>query len=129
MARKKSPTLTDAELKIMDVLWERRAATVGDVVAVLSAERGWAYNTVLTFLRILEEKGYVRHTKQGRAHLYHPATERTDARRRALHHMVSRFFDGSPELLVQNLLEQESLTGDELTRIRELIDQTEGEES
>ena len=55
MARKKSPTLTDAELKIMDVLWERRAATVTDVVTVLGTERGWAYNTVLTFLRILEE--------------------------------------------------------------------------
>ena len=49
MARKKSLTLTDAELKIMDVLWERRAATVGDVVAALNAEQGWAYNTVLTF--------------------------------------------------------------------------------
>ena len=100
-----------------------------DVVASRNAEQGWAYNTVLTFLRILEDKGYVRHTKQGRAFLYHPATERTDARRSALRHLVSRFFDGSPEQLVMNLLEQESLSGEELARIRELIDRGDTEDS
>ena len=83
MARKQSATLTEAELPIMDILWERGSAVVTDVVAGMS-DSTVAYNTVLTTLRILERKGYVRHTKEGRAFVYHPVVQRGEASRKAV---------------------------------------------
>ena len=104
MPRRKSPALTDAELRIMNVLWDRGPGTVGEVVDAIAGPRKPAYNSVLTVLRILERKGYVTHEKEGRAFTWVPAIGRNDARRGALSHVLSRFFDGSPELLVLNLL-------------------------
>jgi len=127
MARKKSPILTEAELKVMEVLWERGSATVGEVAEAQGAGQKIAYNTVLTFLRILEQKGYVGHTKAGRAFVYHPRIDRHQARRHALGILLDRFFDGSPGVLVSNLLEEERLAPDELARIRALIDKSSGE--
>ena len=73
LARRKSPILTETELRLMDVLWEKGKATVSEVVAALSRpEKAPAYSTVLTMLRILTEKGYARHEKEGRAYVYHP---------------------------------------------------------
>jgi len=121
MARKKSPTLTEAELRLMDILWERGSATVNDVVDALPRKLSLAYNTVLTTLRILERKGYVRHEKSGRAFVYAPVVDRGSARRKAVSHLLSKFFNGSPELLVLNLLEDEKLDARELKRLQSLI--------
>ena len=123
MARKKSPNLTEAELRLMDVLWDKGAATVGEVADALPEELDLAYNTVLTTLRILEEKGYVRHTKakEGRAFVYSARIGRDEAGRSAVRYLVSRFFRNSPELLVLNLLKDEELSEKELGRIRSLL--------
>lgn len=123
MARTKSPHLTEAELRLMDVLWEKGAATVGEVADGLPKELDLAYNTVLTTLRILEEKGYVRHTKskEGRAFVYRPRVGRDEAGRSAVRYLVSRFFRNSPELLVLNMLTDEGLSEKELGRIRNLL--------
>lgn len=123
MARKKSVALTDGELRLMQVLWDRERATVGEVVDRLADSHKPAYNTVLTLLRILERKGYVRHEKQGRAFVFAPLIDRDQARRRAVSHLLSRFFDDSAELLVLNLLDQAQVDGVELRRLRALIDQ------
>ena len=120
MARKQSPTLTEAELPIMDILWEKGSAGVTDVVAGLS-DSVVAYNTVLTTLRILERKGYVRHTKEGRAFVYHPVVQRGEASRKAVRNLVKRFFQDSPELLILNVLEDEQLDEIELARLKRMI--------
>jgi predicted transcriptional regulator len=123
LARKKSPNLTDAELRLMDVIWEKGSATVGEVAEALPKDLGLAYNTVLTTLRILEEKGYLRHTKakEGRAFVYRAVVGRNEAGRNAVRYLVSRVFRNSPELLVLNLLEDEKLDSGDLARIRELL--------
>ena len=127
MGRRKSPTLTEAELRLMDVIWKKTPATVGDVVGALSGEESPpAYSTVLTTLRILENKGYVRHEKEGRAYLYHPVVGREDARRSVIKYMMSRFFNNSPELLVLNILEHEDLDAEDLDRLREMVAGAEG---
>ena len=123
MARKKSPHLTDAELRLMQVLWEKRTATVSEVVEALSHGDPPAYSTVLTTLRILENKGHVRHLKDGRAFVYRPVLGRDEARQGALSHLVRRFFEGSPELLVLNLIESGKITTVELKRLRKRIEE------
>jgi predicted transcriptional regulator len=125
LPRKKSPTLTEAELRLMNVLWERRSATVTDVIEALPKSLSLAYSTVLTTLRILEQKGYIKHSKEGRAFVYHPVVDRDDARRNALTHLISRFFNNSPQLLVLNLLEQEAFDAQEMEHLRRLIETTE----
>ena len=120
MARKQSPTLTEAELPIMDILWQKGSAVVTDVVGALS-NSAVAYNTVLTTLRILERKGYVRHTKEGRAFVYHPVVERGEASRKAVRNLMKRFFQDSPELLILNVLEDEGLDEQELNRLKKLV--------
>ena len=123
MARKKSPNLTEAELRLMDVVWEKGEATVSEVSEALPHHLGLAYNTVLTTMRILEEKGFLRHTKskEGRAFVYRAEVGREEASRTAVRYLVSRFFRNSPELLVLNLLEDEELSRKELRRIRALL--------
>jgi len=122
MARRKSPTLTDGELRLMQVIWGRGSATVGDVVDALAGRETPAYSTVLTMLRILEQKGYLRHEKEGRAFVYYPVIEKNDARRSAIRHLMSRLFDNSPESLVLNLIENEELSSEDLDRIKKLIE-------
>jgi predicted transcriptional regulator len=80
-----------------------------------------AYNTVLTTLRILERKGYVRHTKEGRAFVYHPVVQRGEASRKAVRNLITRFFQDSPELLILNVLEDEQLDEIELARLKRMI--------
>ena len=127
MARKKSLNLTEAELRLMDVVWDKGAVTVGEVAAALTGEPILAYNTILTTLRILEQKGYVRHTKprEGRAFVYRAVVGRKQASRNALSHLVRGFFANSPELLVLNLLDDGDLSPRELRNIRNLL--SEGE--
>ena len=125
MPRPKSPTLTEAELPLMEVLWKRGASTVGEVVEALPQSRKLAYSSVLTTLRILEQKGYVRHEKRGRAFVYHTLVEREQAQRKAVRHLVSRFFEDSPELLVLNVLESEDLDANDVRRLRKMIEEAE----
>ena len=123
MARKKSPNLTEAELRLMDVIWQKKSATVAEVAEALPKQLGLAYNTVLTTMRILEDKGYVRHTKskEGRAFIYKPVVSRQDASRSAVRHLLSRFFGNSKEALVLNLLEDDDLSDHERRRIQALL--------
>ncbi len=105
----------------MNVLWTKQTATVGDIVEALPAEPALAYSTVLTTLRILEIKGVVRHRKEGRAFVYEPVIARETAVTGAVRHLLTRFFDGSPELLVASLLKNEKLGSKELARLKRLI--------
>ncbi|RPI56746.1 MAG: BlaI/MecI/CopY family transcriptional regulator [Acidobacteria bacterium] len=123
MPRPKSPTMTDGELRLMRVLWDKGQATVGEVVAALKTSPKPAYNTVLTLLRIMEKKGYVSHRKEGRAFTFLPEIDRADASRSALQTLVNRFFDGSPRLLMLNLLEEEQLEPEALKQLRERIEE------
>ena len=125
MPRRRSPTLTDAELRLMDILWDKGTATVGDVVDALPNRKSLAYSTVLTTLRILEQKGYVRHEKHGRAFVYHPVVNRRQASQNAVQYILSRFFDNSPELLLLNVLENENIDPLELERLKTLVSESE----
>ncbi|HTZ83020.1 MAG TPA: BlaI/MecI/CopY family transcriptional regulator [Candidatus Acidoferrales bacterium] len=124
MARSRSATLTEAELRIMNVLWEKESATVHEVLEALPAQPALAYNSVLTIIRILEKKGYVKHVKDRRAHVYTPSIDRKDASRFEVRHLVSRFFGNSDELLVLNILEEKSLDPEELARLRQLLERS-----
>jgi predicted transcriptional regulator len=118
---KKSPTLTEAELRLMEVLWQKGPASVHQLLEALPPKPALAYNSVLTTIRILEKKGYVQHVKDGRAHIYMPLVGREDATRFEIRNLVSRFFKNSHELLVLNLLEDKSIDAEELKRLRELM--------
>ena len=122
MARSKSATLTEAELRIMNVLWDRGSATVHEVLEALPSKPTLAYNSVLTIVRILEKKAYVKHVKDKRAHVYVPQVDRRDATRSEVRHLMSRFFGNSPELLVLNILEDKSMDAEELDRLRKLLE-------
>ena len=122
MARKPSAALTDAEAEVMAILWRIHPASVGDIVAALNERRAVTYSTVQTMLRILETKGYVTHDKVARAFIYKPVVDERQARLRALRHLVRRLFDGSPSLLVLNVLEDEELDAAEREQLRKLIE-------
>ena len=124
MARKRSPTLTEAELRLMDVLWSCGECTVGDVVDALG-DPPLAYNTVLTTLRILENKGYVQHRSVGRAFVYVQKIGRDQARSSVIDYVISRFFDNSPRALMLQLLDDEKLGEADVERIRTLLERTE----
>jgi predicted transcriptional regulator len=121
LARKKSLSLTDAELRLMEVVWEKGSVTVSDVVEALPVRINLAYSTVLTTLRILEQKGYLKHSKEGRAFVYQALVGREQAREKAVTHLVRRFFEGSPELLMLNLVEGRKIGPEELRRLRQRI--------
>lgn len=121
MARSKSATLTEAELRIMNVLWDRGSSTVHEVLQAMPPKPALAYNSVLTIVRILESKGYVKHVKDGRAHVYQPKVDRKDATRFEVRHLVSRFFGDSHEMLVLNILEEKNIDAAELARVRALL--------
>ena len=123
MPRAQSATLTEAELRIMQVLWEKKSATVQQVLEALPTSKPLAYNSVLTIVRILEKKGFVRHVKDGRAHIYLPLLNQKEATQSEIRHLVSRFFQNSRELLVLNILEDSGLDADELKRLRQLLDE------
>ncbi len=128
MARKKSLQLTEAEQRLMDVLWELGSATVAEIAEALPKNLDLAYNTVLTTMRILEDKGYVRHSKakEGRAFIYKAIVSREQAGRSAVRHLLGRFFGNSAEALVLNLLENETLNEKERERIRQLLRENPG---
>ena len=107
----------------MAVLWKLETATVGDVVAALAPERTVSYSTVQTMLRILEDKQYVVHDKVVRAFIYRPVVDERQARRRALRHLATRLFNGSPSLLVMNVLHDEEMDPAELQRLKKLVEE------
>jgi predicted transcriptional regulator len=125
VARKKSTGLTDAELRLMEVLWRIGTATVSEVAEKLPKDVPLAYSTVLTTLRILETKGYLRHRKDGRAFVYEPVVGRDQARESAVTHLLRRFFEGSPEQLVLNLIDGRKIGAKELKRLRKRIEEAE----
>jgi BlaI family transcriptional regulator, penicillinase repressor len=125
--RRASGTLTDAELRIMNVLWLKGSGTVQSVLDSLSETPALAYNSVLTTIRILERKGYVEHVKDGRAHVYAPLVARQDATRSEIRHLVSRFFKNSHEQLVLNILEDRGIDAEELDRLRAILDRGEND--
>ncbi len=124
MPRSRSATLTAAELRIMNVLWQKSSATVHEVLDALPAKPALAYNSVLTIIRILEKKGYVKHEKDRRAHVYSTCVDRKNATRFELRHLLSRFFGNSHELLVLNILEEKALDAEELARLRQLLERS-----
>jgi predicted transcriptional regulator len=124
MARSRSKTLTEAELRLMEVLWVRGTATVAEVVSSLPPPP-IAYNSVLTTMRILEQKGFVAHEEAGRAFVYHPLVARDAAAQTAVGHLVSRFFENSSGSLALRLIESERPSDDELSRLRALIERYE----
>jgi len=125
LARSTSATLTEAELRIMKVLWRKGSATVHEVLEGLPPKPALAYNSVLTIIRILEKKGYVKHVKDKRAHVFIPQVDRKDATRSEVRRLVSRFFGNSHELLVLNLLEDKSIDAEELDRMRQMLEGSE----
>src|SRR5437868_347328 len=124
MPPRKSATLTEAELRLMEVLWGKGSATVQQVLEALPRRPRLAYNSVLTTIRILEKKGYLKHVKDGRAHVYIPLIGREDATRSAVRQLVNRFFNDSRELLLLNVLRDEDIDAEELRRLREMLEQS-----
>jgi BlaI family transcriptional regulator, penicillinase repressor len=122
---KQSETLTEAELRVMNVLWERGSGTVQQVLDSITQKPALAYNSVLTTIRILERKGYLKHAKDGRAHVYAPVVGHEDASRSEIRHLVSRFFKNSHDDLVLNILEDQGIQAEELARLRRLLVQNE----
>ncbi len=112
--------LFERELEVMEVLWGRGSSTVSEVRDALSD--AMAYNTVLTVLRRLEDKGYVGHEEEGRAHRYHALVEAQAVRESAVERLTRRVFRGSPELLLTHLVSGRKLSEAQLRRLRDLVD-------
>ena len=121
MPPKKSITLTEAELRLMKILWRRGESAVGDLVAAMPDGEALAYNSVLTTIRILEQKGYVTHRQEGRAFIYSPCVEEHEASRTEIRHIMQRFFGDSRERLLLSVLRDEEVTPEELERLKEAI--------
>ncbi len=118
-------TFTERELDVMSVLWRAGSGTVSEVRAALDDEVG--YTTVLKILQILEEKGHVRHEPEGRAYRYLPTVAPEDAGRTALGRIVNKIFHGSADLALARLVEERSISPEELSRMRRILDQLEDE--
>ncbi|MGD0211950.1 MAG: BlaI/MecI/CopY family transcriptional regulator [Terriglobales bacterium] len=121
MPPRQSGTLTEAELRIMNVLWGMGSGTVQQVLDSITQTPTLAYNSVLTTIRVLERKGYLKHLKDGRAHVYTPLVGQQEATRSEIRHLVGRFFKNSQEQLVLNLLEDQGIGQEEIGRLREML--------
>ena len=121
MPPRKSNTLTEAELRLMKMLWERGESAVSDLVAAMPEGETLAYTSILTTVRILEQKGYVRHRQEGRAFLYSPCVQEMEASRSEIRNMMQRFFGNSRERLLLSLLGDEEIDPEELQRLKEAI--------
>src|ERR1700685_1202559 len=124
MPPRKSNTLTEAELRLMKMLWARGESAVSDLVAAMPEGEALAYTSVLTTIRILEQKGEVPHGREGRAFLYSPCVQEQDASRSEIRHMMQRFFGNSRERLLLSLLGDEEIDAEELQRLKEAIART-----
>jgi BlaI family penicillinase repressor len=119
--RRRSTTLTEQELEIMKIVWERESATVRDVYEKLLERRKVAYTTVMTMMKILEQKGYLNRKQVDRAYVYRPAQPKNQVIGKMVRDFVNRVFNGSAEPLLVHLIEDRGLTGDEIEEIRRLI--------
>ncbi len=121
MPPKKSNTLTEAELRLMKILWRRGESAVNDLLSAMPEAEPLAYNSVLTTIRILEQKGYVEHRQEGRAFVYRPCVAEHEASRSEVRHVMSRFFGNSRERLLLSLLGDDEISPAELERLKEAI--------
>ena len=121
MPPRKSNTLTEAELRLMKILWRRGESAVTDLVSALPEDEPLAYNSVLTTIRILEQKGYVEHRQEGRAFVYRPAIAEDEASRSEVRNVLGRFFGNSREQLVLSLLGDDEISSEELQRLKDAI--------
>ncbi len=121
MPPRKSNTLTEAELRLMKILWRRGESAVTDLVAALPESEPLAYNSVLTTIRILEQKGYVEHRQEGRAFVFSPCVAEDEASRTEVRNVLGRFFGNSREQLVLSLLGDEEISAEELERLKDAI--------
>ena len=117
----RSNTLTQAELRLMRLLWSIGECSVQDLVSAIPEESRLAYTSVLTTIRILEDKGYVRHRQQGRAFVYTARVAETDAQQHEVRHVISRFFGDSRKRLMLALLGDDDVSSDELERLKKAI--------
>jgi predicted transcriptional regulator len=122
MAKKNPKRLTPLETLIMDCVWDMSEATVRDVQERLHRKKPMAYNTVLTMMRILREKGFLESERDGRTDVYRPRIEREQVAKRSLNEVVERFFGGSATALVSQLLDSQDLSTDEILAIRQEVD-------
>jgi len=121
MPPKRSITLTQAELRLMKVLWDRGESSVADMVTATSSDGELAYTSVLTTIRILETKGYVSHRQEGRAFFYSSCVGETEAGRSEVRHVLQRFFGNSRERLLLSLLGDDEVSPEELKRLKDAI--------
>jgi predicted transcriptional regulator len=129
MPPRKSNTLTEAELRLMKLLWARGESAVSDLVAAIPESEALAYTSVLTTIRILEQKGYVKHRQEGRAFLYSPCVAEHEASRSEIKHMMQRFFGNSRERLLLSVLGDDEIDPEELSRLKALIARADGSSS
>ncbi len=122
MPPKKSNTLTEAELRLMKILWRRGESAVNDLLAAMPDGEPLAYNSVLTTIRILEQKGYVAHRQEGRAFVYRPCIAEAEASKSEVNHVLNRFFGNSRERLLLSLLGDGDISAEELKRLKEAIE-------
>ena len=122
MARPVSSTLTDSERRILEVLWKKKEASVREVADELSRSKPVAYTTVLTMFKVLDKKGLVHHRTEGRAFIYSAAISRSEARRQALENLLRSFFNDSPSVLAQHLIEEHDMDADELAALQKRVD-------
>jgi len=121
MARPPSPTLTESERAILEVLWDKGEASVREVTDELAKQKSLAYTTVLTMFNTLSKKGFVTHRPEGRAFIYRAAITREAARQQALDHLLQQFFDGSPNVLAQHLLDEREIDQAELKALQRKV--------
>lgn len=121
MPRPPSPTPTDSERAILEVLWKKKEASVREVTDELSKKKPVAYTTVLTMFKIMARKGLVSHRTEGRAFIYTPAISRSEARKQALDHLLKQFFNGSPNVLAQHLLSEHDMDLAELKALQQKV--------
>lgn len=126
MSKQRNKRLTPVETVIMDCLWALGQATVRQVQRALEHVRPMAYNTVLTMMRILRDKGFLASRREGRMDVYRPLVTREQMGRRSLHEVMQRFFAGSPAALVSELIESGRLSDAEVEAIRREVDGTLG---
>src|SRR5438067_5732445 len=118
--RKRSTTLTSQELEIMKIVWERESATVRDVYEALLERRKVAHTTVMTMMKILEQKKYLKKTLADRAYVYRPAQPKTQVVGDMVRDFVNRVFNGSAEPLLVHLVQEHDLSSEELEEIARL---------
>jgi predicted transcriptional regulator len=118
--RHRSSTLTEQELEIMKIVWERESTTVRDVYETLLAQRKVAYTTVMTMMKILEQKKYLKKTQADRAYVYRPAQPKGQVIAAMVKEFVNRVFNGSAQPLLVHLVEDNKLSREELEEIAQL---------